>query len=97
MNNVQQNALRRLTLADCDRAKQGGHMTPFILETSRLIIRAFQADDLRAIHRILDQTFGAGSKIADEEALNERRSWLEQNPLPDPPWLQVVGTLQNQT
>ena len=52
-------------------------MTPFILETSRLIIRAFQPDDLRAIHRILDLTFGDGSKIDDETALNERRSWLE--------------------
>jgi RimJ/RimL family protein N-acetyltransferase len=52
-------------------------MTTFILETSRLIIRAFQSDDLQAIHRILDLTFGDGSKIADEEALNERRSWLD--------------------
>jgi len=52
-------------------------MTSFILETSRLIIRPFAPDDLRAIHRILEQTFGDGSKIADEEALNERRSWLE--------------------
>jgi len=52
-------------------------MTPFIFETSRLIIRPFAPDDLRAIHRILEQTFGDGSKIADEEALNERRSWLE--------------------
>jgi ribosomal-protein-alanine N-acetyltransferase len=52
-------------------------MTPFILETPRLIIRAFQPDDLHAVHRILDLTFGDGSKIADEEALNERRSWLE--------------------
>ncbi len=52
-------------------------MTPFILETSRLIIRAFQLDDLRAIHRILDLTFGDGSKIADEAALAERREWLE--------------------
>jgi [ribosomal protein S5]-alanine N-acetyltransferase len=52
-------------------------MTPYILETPRLIIRAFQPDDLHAIHRILDRTFGDGSKIADEEALNERRSWLE--------------------
>jgi [ribosomal protein S5]-alanine N-acetyltransferase len=52
-------------------------MTPFILETSRLIIRAFQPADLHAIHRILDLTFGDGAKIADEEALNERRSWLE--------------------
>ncbi len=52
-------------------------MTPFILETPRLLIRAFQADDLHAIHRILDLTFSDGSKITDEAALNERRSWLE--------------------
>jgi len=52
-------------------------MTPFILETSRLIIRAFQPADLHAIHRILDLTFGDGSKIADKEALYDRRSWLE--------------------
>jgi ribosomal-protein-alanine N-acetyltransferase len=52
-------------------------MTPFILETSRLLIRAFQADDLRVIHRILDLTLGDGSKIDDEAALNERREWLE--------------------
>jgi [ribosomal protein S5]-alanine N-acetyltransferase len=52
-------------------------MAPFILATSRLIIRSFQPDDLHAIHRILDLTFGDGSKITDEEALNERRSWLD--------------------
>ena len=52
-------------------------MSPLVLETSRLIIRAFQPDDLHAIHRILDLTFGAGSKITNEHALNERRSWLE--------------------
>jgi len=52
-------------------------MTPFILETPRLIIRAFQPDDLHAIHRILDLAFGDGSKISDEAALTERRSWLE--------------------
>jgi RimJ/RimL family protein N-acetyltransferase len=52
-------------------------MTALVLETSRLIIRAFQLDDLHTIHRILDQTFGDGSKITDEHALNERRSWLE--------------------
>ncbi len=51
-------------------------MTPFIIETSRLIIRAFQPDDLYAIHRILDLTLGDGSKIADEAALSERREWL---------------------
>jgi RimJ/RimL family protein N-acetyltransferase len=52
-------------------------MTPFILETPRLIIRPFASDDLHAIHRILDLTFGDGSKIDDEHALNERREWLE--------------------
>ncbi len=113
-------------------------MTSSVLETSRLIIRAFQADDLYPIHRILELTMGDGSKIADEEALNERRSWLEwsrlsaewlprmfqppygdravvlkrtnavigavgyvpcieKNPFPDPPWLQVVGILQNRS
>ncbi len=52
-------------------------MTPFILETPRLIIRAFQPDDLHTIHRLLDLTFGDGSKIADEAAVSERREWLE--------------------
>jgi [ribosomal protein S5]-alanine N-acetyltransferase len=52
-------------------------MTPFILETPRLIIRAFQVNDLHAIHRILDLTFGDGTKTTDEEALNERREWLQ--------------------
>src|SRR5512139_57905 len=52
-------------------------MTSFILETPRLIMRAFQADDLHAIHRILDRTLGDGSKIDDDAALHERQSWLE--------------------
>ena len=52
-------------------------MSPFILETSRLLIRAFEPEDLPVVHRILDQTFGDGSKVADEAALHERRSWLE--------------------
>jgi [ribosomal protein S5]-alanine N-acetyltransferase len=57
--------------------EQGNDMASFVLETARLIIRAFQPDDLHAIHRILDRTFGDGSKIDDEHALNERREWLE--------------------
>ena len=52
-------------------------MNPFTLETSRLIVRAFQPDDLDAIHRILDLALGDGSQITDEAALNERRSWLD--------------------
>ena len=52
-------------------------LTPFILESSRLIIRTFQPDDLHAIHRILDLAFGDGLKITDEAALDERREWLE--------------------
>jgi RimJ/RimL family protein N-acetyltransferase len=48
-----------------------------ILETPRLIIRPFLRDDLLIIHRILDQTLGDGTKVDDETALEERRSWLE--------------------
>jgi ribosomal-protein-alanine N-acetyltransferase len=48
-----------------------------IIETHRLIIRSFVLEDLPGIHRILDQTFGAGDKVDDEIALHERRSWLE--------------------
>ncbi len=48
-----------------------------MFETSRLIIRPFAPVDLHAIHRILDLTFGDGSKMADEAALGERREWLE--------------------
>lgn len=47
------------------------------LHTQRLSIRPFVIDDLPAIHRILDQTFGDGKLINDEAALEERRSWLE--------------------
>lgn len=48
-----------------------------ILQTQRLSIRPFIIDDLRTIHRILDQTFGDGTLVDDEAALQERRSWLE--------------------
>jgi RimJ/RimL family protein N-acetyltransferase len=48
-----------------------------ILETSRLIIRPFVMEDLLVIHRILDETFGDGSKVDDQSALHERQSWLE--------------------
>jgi [ribosomal protein S5]-alanine N-acetyltransferase len=47
------------------------------LETQRLIIRPFVMDDLVAIHRILDQTFGDGKNLNNEAALKERRSWLQ--------------------
>jgi ribosomal-protein-alanine N-acetyltransferase len=47
------------------------------LETGRLIIRPFLPEDLPAIHRILDQTFGAGDKTDDKAALEDRRSWLQ--------------------
>jgi ribosomal-protein-alanine N-acetyltransferase len=46
-------------------------------ETQRLIIRPFGLDDLPDIHRILDQTFGDGSKVDDKSALLERQSWLQ--------------------
>jgi RimJ/RimL family protein N-acetyltransferase len=52
-------------------------MSPLRLETERLIIRGLEPADLPVIHRILDQTFGDGSRVADAAALAERRSWLE--------------------
>jgi RimJ/RimL family protein N-acetyltransferase len=52
-------------------------LSPLTLSTDRLAIRAFHPDDLPAIHRILDQTFGAGMLVDDPVALRERRSWLE--------------------
>jgi [ribosomal protein S5]-alanine N-acetyltransferase len=47
------------------------------IETERLLIRPFTLDDLPVIHRILDQTFGDGSKVNDKTALAERQSWLQ--------------------
>ncbi len=52
-------------------------MTTVDLHTTRLTIRTFVPDDLREIHRILDLAFGDGTKGADPDALDERRSWLE--------------------
>jgi len=52
-------------------------MNPKNFETDRLIVRPFVADDLQTIHRILDQTFGDGTNVANESALQERKSWLE--------------------
>ena len=61
-----------------------------IIETERLIIRPFIREDLREIHRILDQTLGDGSKVEDEGALAERRSWLEWSILSQE-WLPKMG------
>lgn len=47
------------------------------IETDRLLIRGFLPEDLPIIHRILDQTFGDGSKTEDPAALLERQSWLQ--------------------
>jgi len=52
-------------------------MSPLRLETERLLIRSFEPADLPVIHRILDQTFGDGSRVDEADALAERRSWLE--------------------
>jgi RimJ/RimL family protein N-acetyltransferase len=52
-------------------------LSPLTLATDRLVIRCLQPDDLPAIHRILDQTFGDGSLVDDAGALRERRSWVE--------------------
>ena len=61
-------------------------MSPLLLETDRLRIRAFEPADLPVIHRILDQTFGDGSLVDDPAALRERRSWLEWSVLSEK-WL----------
>lgn len=52
-------------------------MNPILTTTDRLIIRSFTREDVPAIHRIMDLTFGDGSKIGDAAALEERRSWVE--------------------
>ena len=65
-------------------------MNQKMIETERLIIRPFIMDDLPVIHRILDQTMGDGSKVKDEEALIERRSWLEWSTLSQE-WLPKMG------
>ena len=39
------------------------------METLRLLIRTFDPGDLPDIHRILDLTFGDGSKVSDPDAL----------------------------
>ncbi len=52
-------------------------MSQETIETKRLFIHTFILDDLPAIHRILDQTFGDGSKVDDQAALLERQSWLQ--------------------
>ena len=47
------------------------------LETARLIIRGFEAADLKTIQRILEQTFDDGV------ALSERQAWLQWSKLND--------------
>jgi RimJ/RimL family protein N-acetyltransferase len=46
------------------------------IESQRLIIRPFSLEDLAVIHRILDQTFGDGTRVDDQAALQERQAWL---------------------
>lgn len=52
-------------------------MEETLIETQRLLIRAFRLEDLTTIHQILEQTFGDGTKLMDEAALHERAQWLE--------------------
>ncbi len=59
------------------------------LETGRLLIRPFHPSDLPVIHRILEQTFGDGTKIDDKAALGERSSWLRWQIL-NQEWLSKV-------
>jgi hypothetical protein len=68
-------------------------MNQVIIETTRLIIRPFMPDDLRPIHRILDQTFGDGSQVTDEAALRERQSWLQWSIL-NQEWLPKITAIE---
>lgn len=52
-------------------------MNSILVTTDRLIIRSFTMDDVPAIHRIMELTFGDGSQVNDAIALQERRSWVE--------------------
>jgi RimJ/RimL family protein N-acetyltransferase len=52
-------------------------VNPETIETNRLLIRPFVMDDLEVIHRILDQTLGAGEEVEPRTTLEERRSWLQ--------------------
>ena len=61
-----------------------------MLETERLIIRAFELDDLSVIHRILNQAFGAGDQVDDAVALQARQSWLQWSRL-NQAWLPKMG------
>lgn len=49
-------------------------MSGDIIETNRLLIRAFVLDDLPVIHRILNQTFDNEDQVI---TIEERRSWLQ--------------------
>lgn len=51
-------------------------MSSLVLETPRLLIRPFVMDDVPTIHRILDETFGNGTLVDDENALQERASYV---------------------
>lgn len=52
-------------------------MNPILTTSDRLIIRSFTREDVPTIHRIMELTFGDGSKVEDAAALEERRSWVE--------------------
>lgn len=54
-----------------------------ILETTRLRIRPFVMEDLQDVYHLLDV------ELADADLRTEK------NPYPEPPWLQVVGVLEN--
>jgi RimJ/RimL family protein N-acetyltransferase len=46
------------------------------IETERLVIRPFEANDLLPIHHVLDTAFGGPAGPDDSQALRERESWL---------------------
>jgi RimJ/RimL family protein N-acetyltransferase len=58
-------------------------VTGLTITTERLLIRCFTDADTESIHRILDQSFGDGSRVTNPDALAERRSWVRWQALND--------------
>ena len=59
------------------------------LETDRLLIRAFRADDLGRLFATTE--FDNLASVGVMRRLGMR---VERNPFPSPPWFQVVGVLE---
>jgi hypothetical protein len=55
------------------------------MQTERLVIRAFTDADTPAIHHVLDLSFGDGSLVDNDAAIEDRRSWVAWQSRPPQP------------